>query len=217
MMLPSAVNGSPVSWPYDAADFDALVFDLDGTLANSLPGHLQAWDVALAPHGMVFPREHVGRWGGMPTRQLARIILELGGVPDAPAALCDEIAKVKGDAYRRYVHLVQAIPATLALVQEWHGRKPMAIATGSRRELASLTLQHSGLAPYFLPFAERVVTACDVPRAKPSPDTFMRAATLLGVDPRRCLAFEDGEAGMEAARVAGMTVVDVRPIVGVAV
>jgi HAD superfamily hydrolase (TIGR01509 family) len=81
----------------------------------------------------------------------------------------------------------------------------MAVVTGGARRVVTRSLEYTGLAPLF----PHVVTFEDVPRGKPAPDMFLHAAALLGVDPTRCVVFEDGEPGIIGALAAGMRVVRV--------
>jgi len=94
-------------------------------------------------------------------------------------------------------------------MQDAHGKIPMAIGTGAGRTSAMLQLTELNILSYF----DYVVTADDVTRHKPEPDTFLRCAELMGVEPAYCQVFEDGELGMDAARTAGMLLTDVRPFV----
>ncbi|MDU4092480.1 MAG: HAD-IA family hydrolase, partial [Pantoea sp.] len=87
-----------------------------------------------------------------------------------------------------------------------HGRKPMAVGTGSEHAMADALLQHLNLRHYF----DVIVGADDVTRHKPEPDTFLRCAALMGVDPEKCVVFEDADFGLQAAQAAGMAAVDVR-------
>ncbi len=102
---------------------------------------------------------------------------------------------------------VRIIEPVARLAREYHGRLPMSLGTGGTRELAALTMKAIGMDRYF----DVVVTADDVTRHKPAPETFLRCAELMGVEPRYCQVFEDGDQGLEAARSAGMVPTDVRP------
>ncbi|HPT32393.1 MAG TPA: HAD-IA family hydrolase, partial [Prolixibacteraceae bacterium] len=95
------------------------------------------------------------------------------------------------------------------IIRKYHGVLPMAVGTGASRQSATLQLRELRLTPYF----EFVVSADDVTRHKPEPETFQRCAELMKVKPTDCQVFEDGVLGMEAARAAGMMVTDVRPYI----
>jgi HAD superfamily hydrolase (TIGR01509 family) len=91
----------------------------------------------------------------------------------------------------------------VALVREYRGRIPMAVASGGHRDLVERTLRELGIEGFF----DAVVTSEDYVRGKPAPDPFLKAADLLRVAPERCLVFEDTATGEEAARAAGMACV----------
>jgi len=92
------------------------------------------------------------------------------------------------------------------VVKAWHSRRPMSVGTGSESAIAEALLTHLGLRHYF----SAVVAADHVMHHKPAPDTFLRCAELMGVPPTECVVFEDADFGIQAARAAGMDVVDVR-------
>ena len=95
----------------------------------------------------------------------------------------------------------------MKVVREFSGKIPMGIATGSDRVVVDKILENTGIGAYM----NAVVTCDDVTNPKPHPETFERCAQLLGIHPTDCMAFEDGDHGMTAAREAGMHVVDVKP------
>lgn len=104
---------------------------------------------------------------------------------------------------------VRATAPIVAILRRAHGQVPLALATGSTGAVAEAVAAAVGLAGVF----DAVVTRDDVARGKPAPDTYLRAAALLGLDPARCVAYEDTAIGLEAARAAGTSAVDVRPLV----
>lgn len=104
---------------------------------------------------------------------------------------------------------VRPVVPVVSILRGALGRVPVALATGSTGGVTAAVLGAVGLAGVF----DAVVTRDDVARGKPAPDTFLRAAALLGLEPGRCLVYEDSFIGLEAARAAGMSAVDVRPLV----
>ena len=106
---------------------------------------------------------------------------------------------------------VKLIEPIAAIARTHVGQLPMAIATGGRAKYIRPLLERLGVADWF----QAIVTSDDVKNHKPAPDTFLKAAALLGVPPEDCRAFEDTDLGMEAIRAAGMDAVDVRTIAGV--
>ncbi|XAM00665.1 HAD-IA family hydrolase [Phycisphaeraceae bacterium D3-23] len=185
-------------------DVDALVFDLDGTLADTMPVHFVVWQAVLAPHGLVFPETRFYACGGMPTWRIVEMLAaEQGKAVDVAG-----IVKAKYDGFFEYVDTVKPIDAVMSVALAHHGKVPLAVATGGKRAAAERTLAAIEATHLF----DAIVTADDVEHHKPHPETFLRAAELLGVDPSRCRAYEDADPGIESARAAGMAVVDVREL-----
>ena len=100
---------------------------------------------------------------------------------------------------------VQPLPL-MEVVKAYYGRRPLAVGTGSEHAMADALLSQLGVRDLF----SAVVGADDVQRHKPEPDTFLRCAALMGIAPERCVVFEDADFGVQAAKAAGMAVVDVR-------
>lgn len=182
----------------------ALIFDCDGTLADTMPTHYRAWLAMLTPHGIPFPEDRFYGLGGMPTDRIIALLAADAGV------VVDDIAGMTLDKEARYLELlaeVEAVAAVRAVAERHRGRLPMAVASGGERYVVELTLRSIGVLDWF----DTVVGAEDTERHKPEPDVFLEAARRLRVEPGRCVVFEDTEFGLEAARRAGMLGVDVRP------
>jgi beta-phosphoglucomutase family hydrolase len=181
--------------------YDGLIFDLDGTLVDSMHLHLAAWKHAAQRHGFAFDHATYHAWGGIPSPKVARLINERQGLALDPEA----VAATKAEHYLRHIGEVRPIAATLEVIASVHGRLPMAVATGTPRANLERILGATGLAAYF----RATVCAEDVERHKPHPDTFLLAAERLGVAARGCLVFEDTLTGFDAAAAAGMDCVPV--------
>jgi HAD superfamily hydrolase (TIGR01509 family) len=182
---------------------EAVIFDCDGTLVNSMPAHFEAWCEALSYYGAanVFQEDVFHAMGGRPTKD---IVVELNseyGLKLDPAA----VAMKKREAFLEHVGDVVLIREVVEFARGLRGKLPMAVATGGTRMVVEKTLQAVEVSDLF----DEVVTADDVAVGKPAPDIYLHAAKLLGVDPARCLALEDAPAGIMAAQQAGMTVVAV--------
>jgi len=182
----------------------ALIFDLDGTLADTMPYHFQAWQKACKRFGIEMNTAFLQSYTGAPGWIIAEAVIEQNGMTGKVTT--DEIMQVKLDEFFTIQHLVTAIEPVAALARKYYGILPMAIGTGGHREAVEKTLEITGLRKYF----DIIVTANDVNQHKPDPETFLRCADLLGVEPRFCEVFEDGDLGIEAARRAGMIATDVR-------
>lgn len=183
----------------------ALLFDLDGTLADTLPIHLAAWREAGEQFGVEITDEMIMPHTGMPTVRITAELNHAHGWSLVPA----QVKAAKDAAYARLKPQmgVRPIVPVYALAQRYRGQLPLAVGTGSSRGSAYDTLDSLGLRDWF----QAIVTADDVTRHKPAPDTYLRCAELLGVEPAGCVVLEDGPYGLQAGRDAGMHVIDVRP------
>lgn len=184
---------------------DALIFDCDGTLADSMPAHYAAWRDALRHYGMELDEKRFLSHSGTPSRRVIPMLAaELGVEVDYEAANAK-----KEIAFLNSIYLLQPIQPVVEIARQHRGKLPMAVASGGVRRLVHEQLKHIQIHDWF----ETIVTAEDTERHKPDPDVFLEAARRLGVEPNRCRVYEDGDAGIEAARRAGMECVDIRPLV----
>lgn len=179
----------------------ALIFDLDGTLANTMPIHYIAWKNAAARYGIDFTIEVFMQLAGIPLYPTVEKLNEMFGKNINP----QEMGDLKEAEFEANMHLTPEIKPVTDLVRQWHGKLPMAVGTGGSRRLSLKTLEIIGLKGYF----DILVTSEDVSEFKPHPMTFLRCAELMGIDPADCEVFEDGMLGFQAARTAGMMVTDV--------
>jgi beta-phosphoglucomutase family hydrolase len=183
---------------------DALIFDCDGTLADTMPAHYEAWVATLSRYGIDFAEDRFYSWGGWPTRQVAATLLMEAGL----SVDVEQIAVEKETAFRRVMNAIRPIEPVVSVARAHRGQRPLAVATGGVRYIIEPILQQIGILEWF----QTIVTSDDVTRHKPEPDVYIEAARRLGVRPERCLAYEDTEPGLEAARRAGMTCIDVRTL-----
>jgi len=188
-------------------DFDAYIFDCDGTLADTMGLHHEAWKLALKPHGAELSDDLYYHWGGRPTREIVEALNEMQGLTmDA-----ESISHIKEELYFQLLPQVQEIGEVVSIARALHGRKPIAVASGGSRKSVHSTLEGLDLLHLF----DAIVTCEDYERGKPAPDPYLEAARRLGVDPSGCLVFEDTEIGRQSAVAAGMEciVVSTRPTV----
>jgi beta-phosphoglucomutase family hydrolase len=178
-----------------------LIFDLDGTVANTMQNHFEAWRAAVTPFGVDFTGEVFLQLTGMPKAATIIKLNEMFGTTMNP----DEVGKAKAAFYKKLVAETQEIKVVADVVRKYHNKLPMSIGTGSTQIGARRTLSILGLEHYFNP----IITADDVLNFKPEPDTFLKCAQLMGVEPKDCVVFEDGILGIQAAETAGMMVIDV--------
>jgi len=181
-----------------------LIFDCDGTLADTMPAHHRAWLTMLEPYGIPFPEQRFYAMGGMPTEQIIRVLAK-----DAGVQVTDVEAMVQEKERLFLLHLDALAPIVpvVAIAAAHRGKLPMAVASGGYRDVVASTLERLQLRDWF----GAMVTAEDTARHKPEPDVFLEAARRLGVAAGACAVFEDTDIGLEAARRAGMLGVDVRP------
>ena len=191
-----------------SGDFAGYIFDLDGTLVDTMPVHYRAWEAALRHEGLAgnLDEDYFYALGGVPSIQVAELMAAKHGVKIAcPVGVADR----KEDIYRE--HLTQVVVTPIDPVVAFARRvaltHPVAIATGGTPDVAFPSLKAAGLDDIF----KVVVTPLDVApgRGKPHPDMYLEAARRIGVAPERCLVFEDAEPGVRAALAAGMQVVRV--------
>jgi HAD superfamily hydrolase (TIGR01509 family) len=179
-----------------------LVFDCDGTIADTMPLHWEAWQFVSAKYKFHFPEDRFYSLGGVPTRDIVEMIAVEQRLDLDPLA----VAKEKEMAYLPNLRLVKPVEHVVAIARQYLGKLPMAVASGGSRHVINDVLVHLGIREWF----NAVVTSEDVVRQKPAPDIFLEAARRIGVEPRFCRAYEDTELGLQGIRAAGMHAIDVR-------
>lgn len=184
-------------------DFAAYIFDCDGTLADTMPLHYRAWCAVLNAQGCEFPEALFYELGGVPTAKIVELLNERHGHTMNP----EETATAKENLFLQMIPEILPIEPVVALVNQFAGTLPMAVASGGRRAIVVKTLTALGIADKFT----AILGSEDYPKGKPFPDPFLEAARRLGVAPERCLVFEDTITGVEAAKAAGMQWVMVPP------
>jgi beta-phosphoglucomutase family hydrolase len=181
-----------------AGEFAGYIFDLDGTLIDTMPLHYRAWNKAMRAVGLKveLDEELFYSLGGVPTRRVAELMAKHYGLTvDAEAVFHHKEA-----LFQEIQHDAQLIEPVVEFARRAALTKPVAIASGGPRDIVRRSLDIAGLAPLF----KVVITPEDVAHGKPAPDMFLLAAKRMGVPPTECLVFEDAEPGMRAAEAAGM-------------
>jgi beta-phosphoglucomutase-like phosphatase (HAD superfamily) len=179
-----------------------LIFDCDGTLADTMPLHWRAWQTVTRRHDLHFPEERFYALGGVPTRHILQMLSqEQGRALDHLA-----VAHEKEAEYLPLIAQVEPVNVVVGIAREHHGKLPMAVASGGTRKIITQVLEHLSIANLF----NAIVTSEDITHQKPAPDIFLEAARRIGVPARKCRAYEDTELGLQAIRAAGMEAVDVR-------
>lgn len=179
-----------------------LIFDCDGTLADTMPLHWRAWQIITQRHGLHFPEDRFYALGGVPSRDILKMLAaEQGRSLDHIA-----VAHEKEEAYLPLMAEVEPIHAVVEIARAHYGKIPLAVASGGTEPIINKVLERLGIRHLF----SAVVTSEMVKNQKPAPDIFLEAARRIGVAPEFCRAYEDTDLGMTAIRDAGMEAVDVR-------
>jgi beta-phosphoglucomutase-like phosphatase (HAD superfamily) len=176
-----------------------LIFDVDGTLVDSMPLHLENWEKIGRKYGFQYTRDDLEGNAGRSGQEIVEIINRNNGLQLDP----DDVAHEKEAAFLECIDRVQPIEAVVKVLQEFSGHLPVGAGTGGFRRLAIEMLKAIGVWNKI----DVLVGSEDVKNHKPAPDTFLLCAEKLN----GCLVFEDAELGFLAARNAGMHLIDVRP------
>ncbi|MBD1388025.1 beta-phosphoglucomutase family hydrolase [Neiella sp. HB171785] len=176
--------------------YQGIIFDMDGTLVDSMPAHIEAWRRTAEIHGFPFDEKWQYSLGGVPTAKIAeRINAKYGLQLD-----CQEVAATKRQQWALLDTSPHLIDETYQVFKSLLGKRKIAVGTGSIRSHAEHVLTDVGVIEHL----DALVTACDVSEGKPHPETFVTAAESMGVAPEHCVVFEDTDIGEQAARAAGM-------------
>jgi beta-phosphoglucomutase family hydrolase len=181
-----------------------LIFDCDGTLADTMPVHWHAWQMVTQRHNLHFPEDRFYSLGGVPSRDILKTLAQEQGRSLDHIAVAHE----KEEAYLDLLTEVEPVHAIVEIARAHHGKLPMAVASGGTQSIICMVLERLKIRQLF----DAVVTSEMVKHPKPAPDTFLEAARRIGVEPKFCRAYEDTDLGLEAIRAAGMEAVDVRTL-----
>ena len=181
-----------------------IIFDCDGTLADTMPLHWKVWQQITERHKLHFPEERFYALGGVPSRDILKMLGKDQGVTVDHIAVAHE----KEMTYLTMLPQVEPVHTIVAVAQENFGKIPLAVASGGNKPIIEQVLVHLGIRQLFA----AVVTSEDVVNQKPAPDIFLEAARRIGVPPQFCRAYEDTDIGLQAIRAAGMDAIDVRPL-----
>ncbi len=180
----------------------ALLFDCDGTLVDTLSLYRVCWRQVFGRHGFDMSDEWFARFAGDHVHAFVT-----AAFPDADPGTRADITEEGMAMFMASTHLVEPLEHVVDIARAHHGRLPMAVVSSGPGEAVRESLAAVGITELF----DFVLTLDDVRAGKPDPDGYRQAIDRLGVDPEHCVAFEDSAPGMAAARAAGIsTVVDVR-------
>ncbi|MBM3833766.1 MAG: HAD-IA family hydrolase [Verrucomicrobia bacterium] len=181
-----------------------IIFDCDGTLADTMPLHWKAWQTIVQRHKLQFTEDRFYALGGVPSRDILRML----GEEQKRAIDHLALAKEKEAEYLPLIGAARPIQAVVNIAREHFGRIPLAVASGGNKPIIERVLQQLGIRDLF----QAIVTSEDVKNQKPAPDIFLEAARRIEAPPQYCRAYEDTDLGMQAIRAAGMEAVDVREL-----
>ncbi len=148
-----------------------IIFDCDGTLADTMPLHWRAWQAITKRHNLRFPVDRFYALGGVPTRDILKMLSREQGVPIDPVA----VALEKENEYVPLIAQVEPVDIVVGIAHEHYGTTPLAVASGGTRKIITQVLEHLGIVELF----NAIVTSEDVTRQKPAPDIFLEAARLI--------------------------------------
>ena len=183
--------------------YDGLIFDMDGTVIDTMPSHAKAWEMVGQHFGYPFNGNLLYEMGGAPVKTIA---LEMMKRHAMPLDQLNNVIELKREYGKELIMKHAALLPAANVVRSFYSKKPLALGTGSHRAMTEILLDKFDFEKYF----SAIVTAEDIQNHKPAPETFLRCAELIKVKPQRCLVFEDGDLGIQAGLRAGMDVFDVR-------
>ncbi len=180
----------------------ALIFDLDGTLANTEMLHFKAWREALLRNGVrEFSLEDFLRYVGTSNEKVANDYIQSDGIKKSQKELITE----KQALYMDLIPEVELCTGALEILERFHGKMSLAVASSSHEKEIRAILEIHDLTSYF-----PVILGGDmVKKRKPDPEIYLKAQTLLGKASLECVAFEDSGPGLNAAKNAGMKAIAV--------
>jgi HAD superfamily hydrolase (TIGR01509 family) len=178
-------------------DYQAFLYDCDGTLADNMPDHAKSYVEAAKERDVIFDPEIIMELAGWP---IANVVEEINSRYNANL-VPTEFRTRKGEIFQeRYLENIKPIDYVVDHLKASSGNVRIAVVSGGDRPDVQRTLEILGIDH----LVEVLICAGDTDLGKPHPDPFLEAAELLGVDPARCLVFEDGVPGVKAAEAAGM-------------
>jgi len=184
---------------------EALIFDLDGTLADTMPLHLSSWEQVGKKFNVDITSELITKHSGTPTVKIVEIFnKEFGWNLDK-----DEVRKAKHEIFaqlKKDQGKIKRIEKITEIARSMRGKLPMSVGTGSSRPNALQSLADMEMSDWWV----TIITGSDDVDGKPAPDIFLECAKCMNIAPEKCLVFEDGAAGIKAAKAANMEYIDVK-------
>lgn len=182
-------------------DYSALLFDLDGTLINSMPLHNKAWMDTFKANGVSITKEFLQETAGTKSARIVEIVNERHGLTLDPT----NVARQKRNQYLSTLHEVEVVAPLLEIIKKYYDVKPMAIITASSHEVVDQLLPKLGIDHFF----QTIICAEDTLLGKDTIEPYTLASKQLDTNPKECLFFDDGDVGLKGAKLAGMDVIHV--------
>ncbi len=179
--------------------FDAVIFDWDGTLADTTPIVVHSFQKVLREIGCIVSDEFLEKMIGIGARNMFKEALKATDTP-FDDTLMDSLVKKKTRIQLRLTRRIELFNGAMDLVDALHSKVKIALATMSNRKVVSKILAEKGIVGYF----DLVITADEVQQPKPDPEIFLRCAKGLGCQPQRSVVVEDSVFGVVAAKRANI-------------
>lgn len=177
--------------------YKAFLYDCDGTLADNMKAHALTYIKVAADRGVIINGDIIDELAGWPVPAVVKEINKRYGSNMDP----EEFAEVRQKLYHdEYIAQITPVEHVVDHLKAHYGKVKIAVVSGGSREAVEKTLNILGIAN----LVETLVCAGETPHGKPAPDPFLAAAIKLGVEPKDCLVFEDGDPGVQSAIAAGM-------------
>lgn len=178
-------------------DYRAFLYDCDGTLANNMEDHKETYVRVAAERGVKIDPQIVDELAGFPTAEVVKEINKRYNCQLDPA----EFDKAKSELFRNeYVPKTKPMGFVVEHLKASAGTHKIAVVSGSGKQTIQKTLELLGIDS----LVQVMVADGDYEKGKPHPDPFLMGAKKLGVEPEKCIVFEDGDPGVQAAKAAGM-------------
>lgn len=178
--------------------FEAVIFDMDGTLIDSINADFLAWKRLFSDYNKTLTFQDYIPLLGIRSFRVAEEFLDLQDEDERKKALANKLIYFREIVEELGINIIPYADDFIKQLKEYH--IPLALATSSRRAKMKMVMEEVDLLSYF----DVVVAGEDVIDGKPAPDIFLKAASMLGVDPENCIVFEDAANGVKAAKNANM-------------
>lgn len=180
-----------------SGDYEAFLYDCDGTLADNMQAHKDSYVKVAADYGITLNDAIIDELAGWPTILVAGEISSRYNTPFDPT----DFAQRKSAVFiNEFIEHTKPVDFVVEHLKQHAGKVKIGVVSGGSRKTVSKTLSVLGIDKML----DVLVCAGETPNGKPFPDPFLKAAELLGVNPAKCMVFEDGEPGVKAAEAAGM-------------